>query len=428
MNRRRFIALCSAVVGAVGSGLWYLVDFRWRSRLVNGPMVQAVTPDRFSLVWEMHQGEPARLILSAAGEPDREWTIAPASTSLVDPRVARYEHVLTGLRPDHLYTYDIGPGLIRETVRTAPARPQPFRFLALGDTGDGEMPQWQTARILPDHLPDLVIHTGDLVYPDGDIIHYPANFYRPYARLISHVPIYPCLGNHDVKRLNGKAFVDTFLLPRNGPPGSDLKREYWFDHSGARFIALDSNREFEHLRDVVAPWLDGVLVEAKSMWKIVFFHEPIYTHGKYEMAVKLLDSVGPMFDKHRVHLVLCGHNHMYERTHPLRNGQIVGSGDGTVYITTAAGGAGLYHLRLPAPEYLAFWESKHHGFTVVDVSADVMHLRQIGGDGTLIDNFTIPRDSSKHSLATLTDLRNDSVAVACVPKQFARAPSNPLEA
>src|SRR4029077_5336548 len=106
-----------------------------------------------------------------------------------------YELKITGLQPDRAYTYEIGPGLVRRTVRTAPATPRPFRFLALGDTGDGECPQWQIARMLSEHTPDLIIHTGDLMYPDGNIADYPAHFYRPYAGLISRIPLYPCLGN-----------------------------------------------------------------------------------------------------------------------------------------------------------------------------------------------------------------------------------------
>jgi 3',5'-cyclic AMP phosphodiesterase CpdA len=261
---------------------------------------------------------------------------------------------------------------------------------ALGDTGDGEMPQWQIARILPDHQPDLVIHTGDLIYPDGQREDYFRKFFLPYADLIAATPFYPCLGNHDVNTKGGSPLLETFVLPENGPAGQ-IERCYWFDYSDMRFVAIDSNHSYEHFRDVVAPWLDQVLTQAGPLWKVVFFHEPMYTHGKYTDAQKLIDSIGPVIDRHQVELVLSGHDHMFQRTHPMRAGQVALDGQGAVYVTTAAGGANLYQLRPQRPGYLAAYDDSQHSFTIVDVTSDWLDVRQIGEDDQPIDETHIPR-------------------------------------
>ncbi len=386
VRRYRLIAIGVALTGSLAAAAWVWSDYRFRPRLFTGPLVQMVAPDGFTLVWEMHPAQPATLRVFDGDSVVSSTTVSP------EPGL-RYEAAVTGLQPDRTYAYEISPGPVRRTVKTAPAAAQPFRLLALGDTGDGEWPQWRISRMLGRFMPDLIVHTGDLVYPRGRIQDYPRNFYQPYARLIDHVPLYPCLGNHDVMAGDGAALLDTFVLPANGPESIPPERVYWFDYAGVRFAAIDSNLTFEQLRDVVAPWLDQVLGSAGPGWKIVFFHEPIYTHGRYDEAVKMRESIGPVLDGRGVNLVLCGHNHMYERTHPLRGGQIVPAGEGTVYVTTAAGGANLYRLRPDPPAYLAAWDHSQHSFTIVDVSEDLLRVRQVGEDGRSIDDFHIMRGS-----------------------------------
>ena len=58
--------------------------------------------------------------------------------------------------------------------------------------------------------PDLVLHTGDVVYPAGQERHYDRRFFAPYRNLIKTVPVFPVLGNHDVMRGDGTAFLENF--------------------------------------------------------------------------------------------------------------------------------------------------------------------------------------------------------------------------
>ena len=73
------------------------------------------------------------------------------------------------------------------------------------------------------------------------------------------------------------------------------------------------------------------------------------THGS---DAGLRDVWGPVFDRYQVDLVISGHVHAYERTHPIRGGRVaarVPSGgvvdpatQGTTYICAGGGGNSLY--------------------------------------------------------------------------------------
>src|SRR5215208_4537245 len=81
-----------------------------------------------------------------------------------------------------------------------------FSFAVVGDSGSGGKGQLAVAALLERLRPDLVLHTGDVVYPAGHERHYDRRFFAPYRNLIKTVPLFPVLGNHDVRKGNGAAF------------------------------------------------------------------------------------------------------------------------------------------------------------------------------------------------------------------------------
>lgn len=300
-----------------------------------------------------------------------------------------------GLAPGRTYRYRIsadGRTLAEHDARTAPPAGTPFRFVALGDSGSAGKEQFAIAARMADAKPDLIIHTGDLIYPKGLPSEYDRKFYRPYQVMIVSIAFYPCIGNHDYSADEGRPMLDEFVLPENGPAGETPERHYWFDYSHVRFVAIDSNIPRQRLADVVTPWLDGVLAEAdrRGLAKVVFFHHPPYSSGPYGGTHRMRLTIVPALERRRAELVLNGHNHAYERTHPLRGGAIVAANEGTVYITTGAGGGELYEpAAKPEPE-LAKSHYGKHSFTVVDVDATRMVVRQINIEGAVVDEFDIP--------------------------------------
>jgi acid phosphatase type 7 len=389
-NPRVAVLLLVLVVGFAAA--WVGLDYAARPRILVGPMVQLVTSAGFTVVWQQHPDQPARMhVLDATGH---ELATAVAA------REGEFLHAsVTGLRPGETYVYRLAydlPGgregsLAESTTKTAAPPGRPFRFVAFADTGDGSMPQYRIARTLAGYRPDLIIHAGDLVYPYGRRAQYALNFFRPNEHFLPSVPFYPCLGNHDVRDgSNGQPLLDTFVLPTNGEAGR-TERDYWFDYGDVRFIAFDCNLDGPQIAQQVVPWLERVLAAARGRYKVVYYHEPIYTSSRYTSAEKLRTTVAPLFDRYGVELVINGHNHLYERTRPIRGDRIAPDGRGTVYITSGAGGAHLYKANSPRPEYLAASICDRHSFTVVDVGPDMLQLRQIDEDGQQIDETFIPR-------------------------------------
>jgi 3',5'-cyclic AMP phosphodiesterase CpdA len=288
-------------------------------------------------------------------------------------------------------------------IRGIPARGETFCFLAFGDSGNGSITQADLAKVMVAARPDLIIHTGDLVYPAGRLEDYSATFFEPYAELIRRIPFMPSLGNHDCATDNGRPLLDVFVLPENGPPGIEPERNYWFDFGDARFVALDANPIAEkgvitadERRDVVAPWLRRVLTECDARWRFVYFHHPYYTGSEHPESggehmkvafMKVMEDCG-------VDIVFCGHNHLYERTAPMRGDKIMPEGRGVVYVTTGAGGNSRYTERRPPPEYMRAFNDAVFSFTQVDVSPERLELKQIGEDGKAIDVYQCEKNNS----------------------------------
>jgi hypothetical protein len=161
----------------------------------------------------------------------------------IDTRVGRRHAVaLSGLDPGSTYHYQVAGdegGSETGRLHTAPeGEDSRFVFAVIGDSGRGRKQQLAVAALLERMAPDLILHTGDVVYPSGEDRHYDRRFFAPYRRLLREVPVFPVLGNHDIERANGAAYLANFHPPRNDPRGTG--RYYSFDWGNAHFVALDS--------------------------------------------------------------------------------------------------------------------------------------------------------------------------------------------
>lgn len=378
----------------------YRADLAARPSLVAGPMVQIVAPGQLAFVWRAESaGDSLGRLRTSDG------STIPATVNQLGYFVARapagsavdsYRVDNTGLFGRNLELYTgacIGP---------AP-RGKPFRFLAFGDSGNGSNTQTALAERMSATGPDLVIHVGDLVYPAGVAEDYARNFFEPNRSLIARVAFMPCLGNHDAATQHGQPLLDTFVLPENGPQGVQPERNYWFDFGDARFVALDTNRAEElgvitesDMRAKVAPWLRRVLTECDARWKFVFFHHPPYTGSTHKSADQAFvkEIFVPIFDECGVDVVFAGHNHLYERTRPIRGDRVVADGAGTVYVVTGAGGVSRYPESQPPPDYIAYYNSEVFSFTQIDLTVTRLSLTQIALDGKPIDEYHIEKPAS----------------------------------
>ncbi len=392
------VVLLWIIIIIVAATAAYLVAPRvLPARIVEGPLVQMTAADGATLVW--YTSRPADCTVHYHSGTTEQKLSAES-----DGR--RQSAHISGLQPATACSYQI---FINQkdisdefTFRTAPpVGADKCRFIVFGDSGRGTKAQYDiaadmTRTALGDTPVDFLLHTGDLVYNDGERSKYSDRFFTPYRHMLARMNFWPCAGNHDLGNTkDAAAYREVFDIPNNGPPGLPAGLNYWFDYANCRFVVIDSNVAADIMRDVTAPWLSATLQDCPATWKFVALHHPPYTGGKYAPDLDVQRNLVPVFEQVGVDLVFCGHDHSYQRTSPIRAGQIDEAG--IIYIISAAGGARLYQPRGKRPDYIAVHDWQHYSFTTVDVTGPKLALRQHAPDAGIIDELTIEKPAMPES-------------------------------
>lgn len=265
-------------------------------------------------------------------------TVVPAVTSILKTsHWSAKNHSVTfrDLKPNTLYTYRVGNGDQWSEwfqFRTAGEGIAPFQFVYFGDVQNGIRSLCsRVVRTASKAAPDARFFAfgGDLV-DDGNDDCLWGEFFATGGWLFSMASVLPVPGNHEYVRdpKTGQRGMTghwraQFTLPENGPKGLE-EYTYYTDYQGLRIISLNS---IEMEREQAA-WLDKLLSDNPNRWSVVIFHYPLFSLKKGRDYADLRQAWKPILDKHRVDLVLTGHDHSYARS------ELVES---TVYVTSVAG-------------------------------------------------------------------------------------------
>ena len=278
------------------------------------------------------------------------------NTLVGDDVTLTHHFELTGLTEDaevHYRVHD-SAGHVSDihTFRTAPASTTTFTFASLSDMQDtGEHNRWaDTVAELQNHADvAFVVIPGDLTAGDN-----PGAWWTFFDRARGYFPgivIMPVPGNHDTPtgghNPDTTRFTDYFDLPAS--PG--LASVYRFDYGSAAFLGLNSEElpQFAIGADQYL-WMEDALLDIVTAgdraWVFALWHVPPYNAGlrHNEDQGSVRDMTG-LFDG-VVDWVLSGHEHLYQRTHPLQfNGDIapsglygLGPGDGVGYLVMPPAG------------------------------------------------------------------------------------------
>ncbi|HNZ36840.1 MAG TPA: metallophosphoesterase family protein [Candidatus Marinimicrobia bacterium] len=271
----------------------------------------------------------------------------PAKTELLnfDGKSANYHSVtFTGLQSNTLYIYRVGSDKRWSEwfqFRTASKKPEPFRFIYLGDGQEDVLSLWSRAiRTAYKNAPDarFIIHGGDLVNNARD---YPAlnEWFTAASWINATVPIMPAIGNHEYYDGNwGEQFFMPYWRPQFTLPLNGIEElpetNYYFDFQGLRVIVLNSNFELEKQ----SQWLEEILKNNPNKWTVVAFHHPIYCGAEGRDYQELRDTWNPIFIKYKVDLILNGHDHTYARgNNPERLTIRPNDPTGPVYVVSVSG-------------------------------------------------------------------------------------------
>ena len=330
-------------------------------------------------------------------------------------------------------------------------KPGAHRMVVFGDAADGSAGQAAIAKAVALQHPDAVFIAGDLVYGRGRASEYRDHFFPVYngeGSLMAKVPFLGVPGNHDAPFAgfeDASAFYAYWSLPLNGPalkagepgaapvkagvhdamvaaagPAFPRMASFSFDWGPAHWTVLDSNPYADWDSPVLKAWLEADLKAAKgAAWRIVALHHPLFQSSRSHFNDQWMRPLSPLLERYGVSLVLAGHVHNYQRTAPLTfvptkigprgkavegtfavdeafDGKTRTRPRGIIHIVTGAGGADLYDPwqtgdKTSWQPWTRAFISDQHSFTVLDVEAKQLRLRQLDAQGRELDAITLTR-------------------------------------
>lgn len=383
--------------------------------IIRNPYIQAVDQNSFGLHWKTILPVRSRVIHGPDVEMNRRVESEEAATTH-SVRIEGYEP------GERVYYQVLGPDgeplTPVESTRTAPAPKDSgeIRIAVFGDSGLVTRHLWKiaagedqlrVARQIELVEPDLILHTGDLVYNNGERENYDPLFFLPYRNLLGRALFLPTLGNHDVMTESGAPYFENFDLPLSSLHFPE--RYYSVDYGNVHLISLDGTyldsllyREkaetilsIEEARALQAEQIDFLrrdLRKAAGMdWIIVFFHHPAYSTARIQSTVEdrfkiTREDWVPLFEEFGVDLVFNGHEHTYERFHPIREG-VRNDEEGVTYVVTGGGGGKVRDFAAPPDELTAHRVPRTHHFVSLQIEGPHLRLAAIDGDGNTIDSW-----------------------------------------
>lgn len=288
----------------------------------------------------------------------------------------------------------------------------PFRFVAFGDSGMGTPEQRRLATRMNAEPADIVLPLGDLGYPAATYAVLEAYYLNMYGPLAARAPFFATAGNHDYYFKEAEAYLDSHIAPSGEVAEQHAGRYYSYDWGPVHFVVLDSNTPLEHAAGEdkrMLEWLERDLSQTRKFWRVAYFHHPPYASGTHEFSIegeRVRRHVVPILERWGVQLVLCGHEHSYQRTKALRNGEAVEDGNGTVYVISGGGGAPLYQF---GPRPLIAAGKADFNYLAGDVDRGRIRIRVVTFEGQPdIDTFIVaPRPQLRGQVVNSASLSTE---------------------
>jgi hypothetical protein len=311
-----------------------------------------------------------------------------------------------------------------------------FSFFAYGDSrgtgqvgvpGDGEVLHPEHSRLMDVMLEKartlastpfpvrFVVHSGDAVVRGANAAMWNVSFTPIIERLTrgAGIPYLPAAGNHDVSGmplgdparapgLRNTLTALSRLIPAEGSPRRlNGYPTYAFGYGNLFALVLDSNIAID---PVQLAWTRNQLEQLdRARFRHVFaiFHHPVFSSGPHGFpniepaTAALREHYMPLFRKHRVRMLITGHDHLFEHwverytdkdNAKFRMDQLVtGGGGAPLYVyqgqpdlsgylrSTASERVAVEHIAKPG---LTLADSPHH-FVVIQVDGDRLSLEVV---------------------------------------------------
>ena len=356
-----FVGLCLALAPLAQAGI------------LRGPVLHAVGPGAVSISWDTSGEEIGRVeVRGPDGLP-----VELSETEFGTHHVVNFE----GLASWGRYTYQVAgaPGTSGGGSFTVPGGDRhPFHFTVAGDTRT--QPFYHRAvldRVLAER-PLIHVNTGDLV-ASGEVAAQWDTFFQVERELLRRVPLLPVVGNHDKD-------PDTLYDGLWRLPGVREQALYYSVRLGNLVLLSIDYSQVGDGQSEQDLWLAAELAAAAADPDVDHIvpavHVPPLSSGPHGNDLDLLDRLQPLFSQHGVKLVLCGHDHTYERS----------VYEGIHYVVAGGGGApqgGSLASDPPNPQEYSQVFVFAYSYARIDLDGSRLVLTAFDLDGDRIDRVEI---------------------------------------
>jgi hypothetical protein len=248
---------------------------------------------------------------------------------------------------------------------------RPVRVVAIGDMGTGSAEQQAIAETIgaahKQRPFDFGITLGDNYQDDGPASPDDPRWQTYWGRLYPPLGLtfYPSLGNHDWGNPDGPA-ASVVFAQRN--PAFRLPAPYYTYTAGpVQFFVINTPL----LSEAQLVWLKGELAASTARWRVVYGHYQVYSALRGDNPA-LITKLLPILKEHRVHVYLCGHEHLFQHLKP--------EGGVEFFVSGASGASGREARQVDYPR-VQFMAERTQGFTVLEADATTLRVSFVGADG-----------------------------------------------
>ena len=348
-------------------------------------------------VAEIHEADP-----SPDFEKNARRVEAKSQSLVLDKREVQYHEVnFTELKPSTQYMYRVGDGKRWSEwfhFTTASDKPAPLTFLYFGDAQSDVRSLWSRAiRGAYSSFPkaDFIIHAGDLINKANEDYQW-GEWFEAGGWLNGMIPSLSTPGNHEYFRGKDKKaqlsmhWRPQFALPENGPEGLS-ETAYYVDYQGTRFITMDSEAAFSDslvMKNQI-DWFEKVAQNHGMRWTVVIHHHPIYSTKLSRDNKNWREKMEPLYKKHKIDMVLQGHDHSYARGMNMPLGQSRKKPDGPVYVVSVSGPK-MYDIGLQ--NWMDLAASNTQLYQAVTIGDMTLSFKAYTVNGDLYDSFDLQKD------------------------------------
>ena len=309
--------------------------------------------------------------------PDTKYFYRAGTWGDFDDQVG--EFVGPNLTPVHSFKTGASKG-----IRT------PFRFVLAGDSRSDQGKLAENGPRFGSIEADFWLFSGDMTEAGTQTEWW--SWFDALKPVLTRCVFMPVQGNHEFL---ADHYYNQWSLPGMAGLPQEYREHGWsFDYGNLHVVGLDSYHL--HSMEGQRPWLESDLSAAAADpdidWIVVMFHHAAYSASNHGSTKSVQELWVPLLEEHGVDLVLNGHDHNYERTHPIRGDQVVGPGEGVVYVV-----AGAFY----APSYgngNEWWTAvSEHGdkgnYAIIEVNDKVLSVTAYSVDGQeILDEFVLSKE------------------------------------